>query len=123
MWFINILKKIIVRYELKHPQYVKPIYICEHVDTRNRYKNDDYKIPADKPQCPVFKDSRCCGGCNLASECEHCVNCGCYGFTYAHMGGKDKNYYMHKASKYFPNGRIRKGKFDWEYYKRQSSKQ
>ena len=114
---INFLETIIRKYKIKHPEYSNPIYICEDVKTRNRYKNDEYKIPEDQPQCPVYKDNRCCGGCELASECEHCVNCGCFGFTYAQMGGTDKQYYMHKASQYYCLGRIGEdGKFDWNYY-------
>lgn len=114
---IKILKNIVLNYELKHPQYEPPIHICDNVDTRNRSKNDKYKIPKDKPQCPIYNDNRCCGGCKFAAECEHCVNCNCYGFTYGQMGGNDKNYYLHKASKYYGLGRLNKdGKFDWAYY-------
>lgn len=115
---IKLLKEIIIKYELKHPEYEPPIYICKNIDTRNRYKNDKWKIPENEPQCPIFKDNRCCGGCKLAPKCQHCVDCGCFGFTYACMGGNDRSYYMHKASKYYPYGRIKNGKFDWEYYKR-----
>lgn len=111
------MKKIICKYEVMHPNYEEPVYICTSTDTRNRYKNDKYKISEDQPQCPVYKDNRCCGGCQLAPECEHCVNCGCFGFVYASMGGKDKNYYLHKASDNYGVGRIDKdGKFDWKYY-------
>lgn len=73
---IKLLKCIIDKYELKHPQYEEPVYMCDHFDTRNRYKNEKYKIPEDKPQCPIYNDNRCCGGCKLAAECEHCVACG-----------------------------------------------
>ena len=113
---INLFKRIIMRYELKHPEYTYPLYICTHIDTRNRYKNEKYKIPSDQPQCPVFKDNRCCGCCNLAPECDHCVNCGCFGYTYAHMGGNDKNYYLHKASCYYAEGyKLDKdGKLNWK---------
>lgn len=111
------MKCVINKYELKHPQYEEPIHICNSYDTRNRYKNEKYKIPEDQPQCPVYQDNRCGGGCKLAVVCEHCVNCGCYGFTYGQMGGNDKNYYLHKASEYYGLARIGKdGKFDWDYY-------
>lgn len=111
------MKKLILKYEVRHPEYEEPVYICESIDTRNRYKNEKYKIPKDQPQCPIYKDNRCCGGCRLASECEHCVDCGCFGFTKAHMGGTDRNYYLHKASCYYGLGRISvDGKFDWKYY-------
>lgn len=120
---IKWLKNIVNKYELKHPQYEEAIHMCNRWDTRNRYKNDKYKIPENQPQCPVYKDNRCCGGCKLAAECEHCVNCGCYGFTYGQMGGNDKNYYLHKASEYYGLGRIGKdGKFDWDYYYIQKKK-
>ncbi len=114
---IELLKKIVKNYELRHPQYEEPVYICTNFDTRNRFKNEKYKIPENEPQCPVYKDNRCCGGCKLAAKCEHCVNCNCFGFTYGQMGGNDKDYYLHKASKYYGLGRLDKnGKFDWEYY-------
>ncbi|WP_195334382.1 hypothetical protein [Enterocloster bolteae] len=114
---IKLMKILISKYELKHPENESPVYICENINTRNRYKNERYKIPEDQPQCPVYKDNRCCGGCKLAPECEHCVDCGCYGFTKVHMGGTDKNYYLHKASNNYGIGRIGKdGKFDWNYY-------
>lgn len=114
---IKFLKNIVNQYELKHPQYETPVYICTHIDTRNRYKNDEYKIPDDQPQCPIYKDNRCCGGCKLAAKCEHCVDCGCFGFTYGQMGGTDKGYYLHKASKYYGIGRLDNNcKFDWNYY-------
>lgn len=115
--FIKILKRIITNYELKHPLYEEPIYMCPDSKIRNRYKNDNYKIPEDQPQCPIYKDNRCCGGCKFAATCEHCVNCGCFGFTYAQMGANDKNFYLHKASQYYGLGRIGKNKkFDWKKY-------
>lgn len=120
---IKFLKYIVNKYELKYPQYEEPIYICDNWDTRNRYKNEKYKIPKEQPQCPVYNDNRCCGGCKLAAECDYCVNCGCYGFTYGQMGGNAKNYYLHKASEYYGLGRIGKdGKFDWDYYYIQKKK-
>lgn len=116
---IKLLKKIVLAYEIKHPEYEEPAFICLNPDVRNRSKNDKYKIPEDQPQCPVYKDNRCCGGCRFAPTCEHCVNCNCYGFTMGQMGGTDKQYYLHKASKYYDLGRIDKnGKFDWDFYKK-----
>ncbi len=96
----------------------KPIFLCDRFNSRNDNKNDEYKIPHDKPQCPIFKDNRCCGGCNLASECDHSVECHCFGYAYAALGGNSKGYYMHKASIYYKHGRIGKaGEFDWYYYR------
>lgn len=53
---IDILKFVINKYELKHPEYAKPVFICPNIKTRNKHKNDKYKIPEDQPQCPVYKD-------------------------------------------------------------------
>jgi len=96
--------------------------ICNSFETRNRHKNDEYKIPSDMPQCPIFKDNRCCGGCELIKTCEHCVDCGCFGFIKSSMGGTDESYYMRKASETGENGRLTdKGEFDWTYYKLQKN--
>lgn len=115
--FIKLMKKIILNYEMKHIEDCEPIFICSNIDTRNRAKNEKYKIPSDKPQCPIYEDNRCCGGCKLSSTCEHCVNCNCFGFAYGQMGGNDEGYYLHKSSEYYGLGRINKnGEFDWEYY-------
>lgn len=116
---IDLLRDIVTKYDMKHPKYTEPIFICSEIEHRNRCKNEKYKIPKDQPQCPIYKDNRCCGGCQFAPTCEYCVDCGCFGFTYGQMGGTDKQYYMHKASKYYDLGRIDKnGKFDWDYYKK-----
>ena len=117
---IKLFRKLIYQYDKNNGllEESENIYICENFDTRNRYKNDKYKIPFDKPQCPIFNDSRCCGSCRIAPKCEHAVNCGCYGYTYARLGGNDKGNYMHKATEYYQYGRLNKeGKFDWTYYK------
>ena len=115
---VKLLKKFTLSYDLKHGLLNEPpVYICTHLDTRNRYKNDKYKIPLDQPQCPIFKDNRCCGSCSLSHTCDHIVNCGCFGFAYASMGGTAERVYMNKASEYYPFGRIKNGEFDWEYYK------
>lgn len=114
---IDLLKNIVLKYELKHPIYEKPKFICTNFDCRNKAKNNKYKIPNDKPQCPIFNDNRCCGGCSFASNCDHCVNCNCFGFTKGQMGGTDEKYYLNKASKFYELGRIGKdGNFDWNYY-------
>jgi hypothetical protein len=98
------------------------VYMCDRFDCRNNHKNHKYKIPIDEPQCPIFNDNRCCGGCGLSTTCEHIVNCSCYGFGYALMGGTQKRYYLTKASR-FHGGRIGKdGKFDWIHWDKIKSK-
>lgn len=110
---IRILRTIVAKYDAK-----QPTFMCDLPDTRNRFKNDKYKIPRDKPQCPIFKDNRCCGDCILVKECDHAVDCGCFGYAYAQLGGTDKKYYMRKASSYYEDGRIKEdGEYDWDYYK------
>jgi hypothetical protein len=39
------------------------------------------------------------------------------------MGGTDERYYLTKASEYSGVGRVVNGKFDWDYYKLQKSKE
>lgn len=117
---IKLLKHIVNKYELKHPTYTDPIFICKSLEHRNRCRNEMYQIPLDHFQCPVFKDNRCCGACHLAPECDYCVGCNCYGWAYAQMGGNDKNYYLHKGSPFY-FGRIKNGKFDWDYYKKKDN--
>jgi hypothetical protein len=117
---VELMRSIVNKYDVKNnkSQTSENPFMCTHFDTRNRNKNDKYKIPFDKPQCPIFNDNRCCGGCNLASKCEHSVACNCFGYTKGQLGGDDKGYYMHKASEYYPYGRLdNNGKFDWTYYK------
>jgi len=113
---VKIMKRIVLSYDVKHGLIDPPIYICTHLDTRNRYKNDKHKIPLDLPQCPIFKDNRCCGSCKLSHTCDHIVNCNCFGFAYASMGGTDERAYLTKASEYIGKGRVVDGKFDWDYY-------
>lgn len=122
-FIVNLMRKIVVWYDVRNE--VKNeinVFMCTHLDCRSRNKNEHYKIPIDKPQCPIFQDNRCCGACKLASSCDHSVSCNCFGWSYAQLGGNDKGYYMHKASLYRKNGRIIKGKFDWDYYNRNKSK-
>ena len=116
---IEFLRKYIYQYDKNNGLLPESenIYICKNFDTRNRYKNDNYKIPFDKPQCPIYSDNRCCGSCRIAPKCDHAVDCGCFGYTYARLGGTDAGKYMHKASDHYQYGRLDKeGKFDWNYY-------
>nr|WP_207717284.1 hypothetical protein [Clostridium acetobutylicum] len=101
----------------------KQLYICNNFEARNRNKNNKYKIPYGKPQCPTFKDDRCCGGCSLIRQCDNVVDCNCSGFVKSAMGGTDKDYYMKKSSKYSELGRIIGGKFDWDYFRLNTFKQ
>ncbi len=119
---IKTMKRLVLLYDIKHGISEPPVYICTHFDTRNRYKNERHKIPFDQPQCPIFKDNRCCGGCKLSYTCNHIVNCNCFGFAYASMGGTEKRAYMTKASEYYKVGRIKNGKFDWDYYNKHKRK-
>ena len=115
---ISKLKKLILLYDAKHGLLNEPpVYICTRPDTRNRNKNNKYKIPEDQPQCPIFKDNRCCGSCSLSHTCEYIVDCGCFGFAYASMGGTAERVYMNKCTEYAPYGRVVDGEFDWDYYK------
>lgn len=112
------LKYILLNHDIKQGNYDKPKYICDRLETRNRYKNEESKIPFDKPQCPVFNDNRCCGGCDLVETCDYTVNCGCFGFVYAAMGATDDRYYLNKSSEYKTHGKLdQNGKFDWDAYK------
>lgn len=115
---IKLLRELVNRYDLKHhTEWYEPKYICKSFDTRNRYKNDKYKIPFDKPQCPIFEDNRCCGCCKLAPTCDHCVDCGCYGFTYATIGGGTEVIMKHKASQYYKCQKLKSdGTYDYEAY-------
>ena len=78
-------------YEIKHPEYEEPAFICSNPDVRNRSKNDKYKIPEDQPQCPVYKDNRCCGGCRFAPTCEEGTD---FSFTVEEEGNKELTLYM-----------------------------
>ncbi len=114
---ISIMRKFIVKYDVKRDTS-KPNYICDRFDTRNRYKNDEYKIPEDKPQCPIYKDNRCCGDCKYTETCEHMVDCNCFGIVRSIMGGTSESKMMRKASDYYKYGRMKDNdEFDWDYYK------
>lgn len=113
--FVNVLRFVVEKHDKKY--HGKPVFMCTNIEVRNRARREDRRIPADKPQCPIYKDNRCCGGCILASTCPHIVNCGCYGMTYGAMGGTEERYYLTPASKYYGYGSIKNGKFDWDQYK------
>lgn len=51
---IDLLKIVVNKYELKHPEYAKPVFICPNIKTRNEHKNDKYKIPEDQPPQHLF---------------------------------------------------------------------
>ena len=121
---IAVLRKIVLDYDIKHGHLKEePKLICKHFDTRNQWKADTYKIPADKPQCPIFNDNRCCGGCSMSATCDHCAYCNCFGYEYTARGGNDESVYMRKCLDYYYDGRLDKnGKFDWDYYKTNQAK-
>lgn len=101
---------------VKHKDKNAKVFMCTAPENRNSNRNKAARIPLDQPQCPVFKDNRCCGGCKLTTTCEHIVGCNCYGMAYGLMGGTVKRYYLTKDGLY-AKGRInRKGKFDWTYW-------
>lgn len=117
--FYELLREMVARYDDKNNPNKDKIYICTNIYTRNRHKRDEYKIPENKPQCPIYEDNRCCGSCKLARTCDHCVDCQCFGYTYAITGGI-KCEMNHKASKYYGISRLNeKGEFDWDYYNEQ----
>lgn len=114
---ITLMRKIVHRYDVKHSLDKNPIFLCTRPDTRNRYKRIEYRISEDKPQCPIFHDNRCCGCCNLAPECDHAIDCNCFGYTKSRLGGTDRWKIEHKASQYYGVGRCNEaGEFDWDYY-------
>lgn len=114
--FYNVLRTMVARYDDKKDPNRNNIFICKEVNTRNRYKREEYKISEGKPQCPIYKDNRCCGGCKLARTCDHCVDCNCYGYTYSTIGGTEIEM-NHKASIYYGCSRLKEdGTFDWDYY-------
>ena len=120
---IDMFRYFVNKYDMKHNKSMtKNLYICTNIETRNRNKLDKWKIPHDKPQCPIYHDNRCCGACNLASTCDHCVNCNCYGYQYAQRGGNDKSVMMRKCSD-TSIGRIGKdGNFNWDYFNKERNK-
>lgn len=121
-WFYNLLRILVARYDNKHDSDKDKLFMCTHIATRNRYKRDKYKIPEDKPQCPIYEDNRCCGGCKLARTCNHCVDCNCFGYAYSTLGGIEIEM-THKASQYYGKSRLdENGKFDWDYYWAQRDK-
>lgn len=114
---INGLRRVIDIYDQKNNLKAKKVFQCTNLDTRNEKRREEYSIPEDQNQCPVYKDNRCCGCCDYTPTCDYAVNCNCYGFAYACLGGTDEGYYMRDKS-YSKYGKIgANGKFDWEYYK------
>lgn len=115
--FVDILRRIVDKYDEKHDLKDKKILICNSIDTRNRYKLPEWRTKEGEPLCPIYKDNRCCGSCNLTPSCDHAVDCNCFGYTKAALGGTDKSKYMRKCSPYYKYGRIKEDStFDWDYY-------
>lgn len=120
--FYELLRIMVARYDDKNDPKRNEMFICNNINTRNRNKRKEYQIPKNKPQCPIYEDNRCCGGCKLARTCDYCVDCNCFGYTYATLGGIECEM-NHKASIYYGLSRLDKnGEFDWEYYHEQKKK-
>lgn len=120
--FYNLLRIMVAKYDNKYDPDKDKLFMCNSFNTRNRYKRKEYQIPEDQPQCPIYKDNRCCGGCKLARTCDHCVDCNCFGFTHCILGGKEIEM-THKASHFYGKSRLKEdGKFDWDYYWKQRDK-
>lgn len=98
--FYKLLRTMVARYDNKIDPDKDKLFMCNSFNTRNRYKRKEYQIPEDQPQCPIYKDNRCCGGCKLARTCDHCVDCNCFGYTYSTIGGIE-NEMKHKSSQYY----------------------
>jgi hypothetical protein len=113
---INYLRKAIDKYDQDHNLKNKKIFICTGIDRRNENRRKEFQIPVEQPQCPIYKDNRCCGSCDYTPTCDYAINCNCYGYAYASLGGTDEDYYM-RNSDFYKYGRIgQDGKFDWNFY-------
>lgn len=113
---INILRRIVDKYDDENGLKKKKLFMCTGADRRNEKRREAFRIPLDKPQCPTYKDNRCCGCCDLMPTCDYTTNCNCYGIWKGSLGGTEEGYYMREDdnAKY---GRIgTDGEFDWGYY-------
>jgi hypothetical protein len=120
---INVLRRIVDKHDEKNGLKEKQVFMCTSMERRNEYRREGFRIDMEQPQCPVFKDNRCCGGCDLAPTCEYATACNCYGFTKGALGGTDEGYYMRVAD-YAKYGRIdENGKFDWDTFKLNQTKE
>jgi hypothetical protein len=120
---VNRLRRIVDRYDDKNGLRKRTVFTCTNMERRNEYRREDFRISLEEAQCPVYLDNRCCGGCDLSSTCQFAVDCNCYGYTKGALGGTDEGYYMrnHDSAKY---GRIGEdGKFDWDFYKLNQTKE
>lgn len=120
---INLLRRIVDKYDEKKGLRKKTPFMCHSWDTRNRYKLPEWQTAKGEPLCPVYKDDRCCGCCELSGSCDHAVNCNCYGFAKAALGGTTESEYMRKSSPYYKFGRMKDdGSFDWDFYRLNKAK-
>lgn len=113
MKILNLIKKSIFEYEVK--KGYRKVFDCTGTK-RLESRREEYSIPADKPQCPVFNDNRCCGGCFIGNTCEYTVDCNCYGMSYGTLGGLPENYHMHDKERAKYGGLRADGSFDWHLY-------
>lgn len=117
------LRRIVDRYDEKHGLRKKEVFACTNIKRRDEYRREDFRINLDEAQCPVYLDNRCCGTCDLTPTCQFAVACNCYGYTKGALGGTDEGYYM-RNSDYAKYGRIGDdGKFDWDFFKFNQSKE
>ena len=116
-YFISKLRNLVARYDDKH--HPKNIFMCKEIGHRNSCRGSKYKISENEPQCPIFKNNRCCGCCDLTTTCKYVVPCSnCYGWAVAAMGSYQR-YYMNDATDTAEFGRMKSDEiFDWDYYHR-----
>lgn len=121
---IDLLRRIVDKYDKKKGLRKKTIHMCHSWDTRNRYKLPEWQTKKGEPLCPIYKDDRCCGSCDLATTCDHATNCNCYGFALSVLGGTTEREYMRKCSPYYKYGRMKSdGTFDWDFYNMNKSRE
>lgn len=108
---IDSLRLVIDRYDIK--QGVRKLHYCTF-ERRNERRRERFRIPSDQPQCPVYGDNRCCGGCPLVKTCDYATVCNCTGFEIGAMGSQER-YYM-TQNDFEKDGRFVNGEFDWDFY-------
>lgn len=108
---IDSLRVVIDGYDLKHG--IRQIHYCTS-ERRNERRRERFRIPNDQPQCPIYKDNRCCGGCPLVKTCDYATVCNCTGFEIGAMGSQER-FYMTQED-FERDGRMVDGEFDWDFY-------
>lgn len=122
-FLINRLRRIVDKYDEKNGLRKREVFACTNMERRNEYRREDFRIDLNEAQCPIYLDNRCCGSCDLTPTCDFAVACNCYGYTKGALGGTDEGYYMRNYD-YAKYGRIGEdGKFDWDYFNMNKSKE